>query len=82
MSKLIQDVLDPIVYDIYSEFYILRYNLRLRFQDKTDKELKRIIKATRRVRYWNCGWITYVMATIIREIAQETIRLRKFEEIS
>ena len=82
MSKLIQEVLDPIVYDIEFEFYILRNNLKEMFSNKTDKELKQIIKATKKTHSWNCGWITFTLATVIREIAREVIRNRKIEEIS
>lgn len=81
MSKLIREVLDPIVYDIEFESYILRNNLKEMFSNKTDKELKQIIKATRKVRNWNCGWITYIMAKFIREVTLQVLRKRKIEEI-
>ena len=82
MSKLIREVLDPIVYDIEFESYILRNNLKEMFSNKSDKELKQIIKATKKVRSWNCGWLTYILTTFIREITLQVIRVRKIEEIS
>ena len=82
MSKLIREILDPIVYDIQSEFHVLRYNLKQRFKNKSNQELKQIIKATKKTHSWNCGWITFTLATVIREIAREVIRNRKIEEIS
>jgi hypothetical protein len=70
-------VLTKITCEVIKEFFNLTDQIKLSLINLEEKELKQLIHTTKKTNSFNCSWLTYELAPLVRHYAEKELRGRE-----